>query len=294
MDKKRPASSTQKQAMNDTSLKEKLNLLAERYSDGFLDTDPIQIPHQYSSPPDIEIAAFIAAIFSYGRVDLFLPKIRQIMDALGKSPANGVLKKTWQNGPALEKIKAFYYRFQKTSDLQALLQALSGVLGEHGSLKNFFLKNYKPADETVLPALSEFSRQLRQRLPAASNGNGISHLIPAPGKGAMKRLNMFLRWMVRKDRVDFGLWKEVAPSKLIIPLDTHIRKMAAHLGLCSKPGSGIKTALEITSRLKELCPSDPVKYDFALTRIGMFQCHSQSAPDCESCLLAGHCLAQKK
>jgi len=283
--------------MEYNSLKTKLDQLVKMYGDEYLNTDPIQVPHRYSNPADIEISGFIAALFSYGRVDLFLPRINQIMDILDNSPAQVLAGDLWEKKSSL---KNFYYRFQKSDDLYCLLLALREVVNDYGSLKNLFLKRYDPVDETILTPLSEFALQLRRRLHRIIESqsalpssfklpHGLSHLIPEPGEGAMKRLNMFLRWMVRKDRIDFGIWKEIKPSQLIIPLDTHIQKMAANLNLCSSRGAGIKTALEITRRLKEFSPEDPVRYDFALTRIGMLQCLSPGASECERCLLATHC-----
>jgi len=289
--------------MKHNLLKNNLDQLVQTYGGGYVNTDPVQVPHRYRDPADIELSGFIAAVFSYGRVDLFLPKINQVMGMLENSPAESLAGDLWEHSPAL---KNFYYRFQKSDDLFCLLLALRGVYADYGSLKNMFLKHYDPADETVLTALYEFALELRRRLGLAMTGKspsslkapvklpvklpqGLSHLIPEPGKGAMKRLNMFLRWMVRKDRIDFGIWKEVKPSQLIIPLDTHIQKMAANLGLCRSFGAGIKTALEITKNLKEFSPDDPVQYDFALTRIGMLKCFSSSPPECDNCLLGPHC-----
>jgi len=271
-----------------TELKIILDHLYKHYSGNWLESDPVQIPHFYSSNEDIEVSGFLAALFSYGKVNLFLPKIKFILTNLGDSPYRSLYESKWKP----DFFQGFYYRFQKQQDLIVLLKALGIIFREHGSLKNLFLNFYSPKDENILPALTGFVNSMSRYVLDQTTGeisHGLSHLIPSPNGGALKRLNMFLRWMVRKDNVDFGLWNEIHPSKLIIPMDTHIYRISGYLGLRHRNSSDMKTAIEVTTSLKNFCTGDPVKYDFALTRIGMYECKVNSLPDCVNCSLQNYC-----
>lgn len=159
----------------------------------------------------------------------------------------------------------FRHRFAGGSHLAAMLIGAKQIITAHGSLCKCFLEGLGPDDATVLPALSSFAESF-----VAASDNGCAHLIPLPHRGsACKRMNLLLRWMVRKDAVDPGGWDEVPASKLIIPLDVHMHRISARLGFTGRKQADMRTALEITAAFRSLVPDDPVRYDFVLTRLGI-------------------------
>jgi uncharacterized protein (TIGR02757 family) len=251
--------------------------------------DPIEFPHRYSNPDDIEIAGFIASCFAYGKVDLFRPVIEKILKPGGKHPA-GFFKNF-----ILNKDKKYFenisYRFNKETDVLCLVYILNQALNEWGSLKNLFYHYFTPALKDIGPALEKFTGYFLGIDTSPVYGRnikpyGLKQLFPSPENGsACKRMNLFLRWMVRTRDIDFGLWDKIPPSKLIIPLDTHIAKISRCLGLTKRKASDWKTAKEITEALKKLDPDDPLKYDFALCHQGISGlCRGERFKDaCASC-----------
>ncbi len=253
--------------------------------------DPIEFPHRYSRPQDIEIAGFIAASFAYGKISLFKPVIEQILKPGGKRPAEFIRNFS----PKRDKkyLKDISYRFSKNDDILCYIKMLSNALKKHGSLKNLFASCYSPDDEDIKKALEGFTDYFLEQDTSKLYGNkikpqGLTHLFPSPKKGsACKRLNLFLRWMIRKEDIDLGIWDEIPASKLIIPLDTHIARISRCLGLTARASSDWKTAKEITEALKSLDPKDPVKYDFALCHRGISGlCRGEKHKDvCSACTL---------
>jgi uncharacterized protein (TIGR02757 family) len=235
--------------------------------------DPIEFPHKFSGPDDIEVAGFIASCFAYGKVDLFKPVIGKILRPGGKHPAgffkNFILKEDKKY------FKNIRYRFNKEADVLCLVHILNRALNEWGSLKNLFYHYYTPDHKDIGPALEGFTGYFMDIDTSPVYGknirpNGLKQLFPSPENGsACKRVNLFLRWMVRTGDIDFGLWDKIPPSKLIIPLDTHIARISRCLGLTGRKASDWKTAKEITESLKKFDPDDPLKYDFALCHHGI-------------------------
>jgi len=235
--------------------------------------DPIQFPRSYTSPSDIEVAGFIASSLAYGRVSLFMPVIEKILKTAGTSPSDfAVSFSPKRHGHLFNRIS---YRFNTERDIQCLIFILGRAIKKWGSLKDLFLRFYKPDHEDTREALTGFVESLLNINVSSVYGKntippGLRQLIPSPaGGGACKRLNLFLRWMVRDRDIDMGIWKEVSPSSLIIPLDTHIAKVSRTLGLTERKSSDWKTAKEITQSLKILDPHDPLKYDFVLCHLSM-------------------------
>ncbi len=223
--------------------------------------DPLEFLSRYTNPADRELAALLAASFAYGNVKQILKNVSGILDKMPQGPYAFIT----QTPPAkLQKTFAgFRYRFTGQDELCSFLEALRRTLKKYGSLENCFLHSYREEDETVLPALRAFARELRA-------GADLHSLIPDPDKNsALKRLNLFLRWMVRQDAVDPGGWTRVLPAKLIVPVDVHMHRIARKLGLTKRNAADITTALEISRAFKKCCPHDPVKYDFCLTRFGI-------------------------
>jgi uncharacterized protein (TIGR02757 family) len=236
--------------------------------------DPVEIPHRYPDPRDIEVSALICASLAYGRVDLFKPKLDELHTRMGASPAEFVRALTVKEAAAW--LRPFVYRFNVGTDIAALLLGIGATLRKFGSLEALFLEQLEASGGSIEKALGGFTRAIRAGAPmpelrrALGKERGLHHLLPAVGGGAAKRLNLYLRWMVRgPDPVDFGIWTKVSPARLVIPLDTHIHRMARHLGFTRRKTAGWRTAEEITAALRRLDPADPVKYDFALCHFGM-------------------------
>ena len=265
-------------------LKQLLDELYHHYSRSvFLSTDPISIPHEYRRPDDREIAAFVAASLAYGNVKQIHRSTITALEAMGKSPARFIRR----FDPACDaaRFQRFVHRFNSGVDLALLCHLLRQAIAAAGSLQAFFLKGYDPTHDDIGPALTSFVERMLALdvspfypsglLPVRA---GVRFFFPSPAQGsACKRLNLFLRWLVRRgDEIDFGLWTAVSPSKLIVPLDTHVARISRQLGLTRIKQPNWRMAKEVTRRLRTFDPEDPVKYDFALCRLGILK---QPIPD---------------
>jgi len=257
--------------------------------------DPVEFPHRYTDPRDIETSALLAAALAYGRADLFRPKVEGLLRRMGPSPAAFV--RELDVAGARELLHGFVYRFNVGTDVAVLLLGMGRALREHGSLEALFVRAWE-AHESIHGALSDFTAALRdvpmgELRRALGKERGLHHLLPSPlGAGAAKRLNLYLRWMVRgPDAVDFGIWKRVPAAGLLIPLDTHIGRIARHLGLTRRKDLSWRTAEEVTASLRWLDEADPVRYDFALCHYGMSGvCPARPvAENCAKCLLLPTC-----
>ena len=235
--------------------------------------DPVELPHRYSDPRDIEVAALLSAALAYGRVDLFKPRLTALLEALGPSPA--ALARSARPAEILRRAKGFAYRMTDARDVACLLYGAGGILRAHGALGASFSSHYRRLG-SVRAALGAFIDELcapdftpitGQRAPTRR----LKHLLPHPDRGsACKRLNLFLRWMVRgPDGVDFGLWREVPAAELVVPLDTHVHRIGRFIGLTNRKDLSWKTAEDVTRRLRMLDAADPVRYDFALSHLGI-------------------------
>lgn len=227
----------------------------------FIHPDPLEFVYRYKAPVDREAAGFIAAALAYGNVTQILKSVEKVLTPMGPSPGRWLLKTSPEDitGTFL----AFKHRFTTGRELALFLINIKSALEKHRSLENCFLKHYRPAEETLAGAIYTFVNDFNLKACAPT-------LIPCPEKkSSFKRLNLFLRWMVRRDAVDPGVWEKVSPAKLIIPLDTHMFQAAGKMGLTARKDTSMKTALEITAAFREVSPLDPVRYDFALTRAGI-------------------------
>jgi uncharacterized protein (TIGR02757 family) len=239
--------------------------------------------------------ALFSACLAYGRADLFKPKLESLLARMGASPAGFVAALDVERAAGL--LRGFVYRFNLAPDLAVLLLGMGRALREHGSLEAVFAEQLRRSG-TLRGALEGFAREIRS-VPmepiraALGKERALDHLLPARlGPGAAKRLNLFLRWMVRgPDAVDLGIWRSVPASVLLIPLDTHVARMARNLRLTSRRDLGWRTAEEVTASLRRLDPADPVKYDFALCHYGMSgMCPARPlAENCARCLLLEGC-----
>ena len=274
-----------------------LNQLYADYQTDYMDRDPIEFLHAYQNPMDQEIVGFLSAALAIGRVELFRKALHQIFNIMGPSPYQYVVN--FNPSIQMNNFKGFVYRFYKGEDISLLIWWLHQIYEENKTLEDFFLKGFHANDETIETALSVFVNDILRlptepiRMEAPVKGSGIRHFLADPrDNSACKRLNLFLRWMVRQDHLDLGIWKQISPSQLIIPLDTHIARLSRCLGLSQRKSPGWNMALEITQILKQLDPQDPVKFDFALCTVGKLNaCPNQSSTiNCASCPLAPHCL----
>jgi uncharacterized protein (TIGR02757 family) len=232
----------------------------------FISHDPVSIPHRFSRPADIEIAGFFAAIFAWGQRVTVINKTNELLALMEHAPYDFLLHHTEKD---LKRFLSFRHRTFNATDALYTISFLAHHFRRHGSLEVAF--PVAPADEHVEEALVNFQKYFFS-LPHAP-GRTRKHIPTPERKSACKRLNMFLRWMVRSDRqgVDFGLWKSISPAQLICPCDVHVERVARKLRLITRKGTGWQTALELTRNLKLLDARDPVKYDFALFGLGIVE-----------------------
>jgi uncharacterized protein (TIGR02757 family) len=244
--------------------KKKLESIYKEYNlSKLVSPDPLQFLYSYPKPEDREIIALIAAGLAYGRVAQILKSVQKIIDVMGDSPADFIRENS--ECEFRRCFNGFKHRFTTGEDFALFLAGVKAVLDEFGSLAACFYSYYTDKDENIIPALTAFAGHL-----TAKYDNGMSYLFPSPLKGsACKRPMLFLRWMVRADDVDPGGWNHISPSKLIIPLDTHMHQFALKAGFTTRKNANLATAIEITEGFKKICPKDPIKYDFAITRFGI-------------------------
>ncbi|HEY1906687.1 MAG TPA: TIGR02757 family protein [Myxococcaceae bacterium] len=260
-----------------------------------LPLDPVSLPHRYRDPRDVEVAGLLAASLAYGRADLFLPKISRLLDGMVPAPAAFVRGLDVTKARSL--LSGFVYRFNVGADVAVLLLGMGRMLQRRGSLEAGFVAA-REASEDLHGALGAFVRELREvdvRAVERSLGKtrGLDHLLPVPlGAGAAKRLHLYLRWMVRgPDAVDLGIWKRVPPSALLVPLDTHVARLAWRLGLVRRRTMGWAASEDITANLRVIDPVDPVRFDFVLCHHGMSgACPPRARADlCARCVLQPEC-----
>jgi len=229
----------------------------------FVHPDPVEFLHRYGDIRDREVVGLVASSLAYGRVAQIMKSVSSVLEVMGESPAR-FLEGADQPGLG-STFCGFKHRFTTADELVFTLLGARDLIRRHGSLEAAFISGIAGSDRTVTGALCCFARGLNGYFEGACNS-----LIPHHEKGStMKRLNLFLRWMVRNDDVDPGGWSAVSPSRLVVPLDTHLFRIARAIGFTEKKSAGLNAALEITERFREITPDDPVKYDFALTRLGI-------------------------
>lgn len=230
----------------------------------FVHPDPLEFLYNYEDDRDREVVGLIASTLAYGRVRQILKSVSSVLDRMGTSPYKYLM-----NSKEIELNKTFCdfkHRFTVGCDMSSLLAGIKGALKHYGSLNKCFIAGLKNEDATIIPALGNFVRVLSKEA-----GTELKLLTPPEKKSACKRLNLYLRWMVRKDDVDPGSWHGVPASKLVVPLDTHMHQIGLALGLTKRKQANLTTALEISSAFAKISPEDPIRYDFALTRFGIWR-----------------------
>jgi len=252
----------------DFSMKSLLDSRVTEYNRfDFIHTDPIQIPHRFSRKEDIEIAAFLTATISWGQRKSIINNAKQLMELMDNSPYEFVMetvnKNEWQH------IKQFVHRTFNGNDCLFFLESLKNIYTHHGGLEKIFDTGYQ-TNGSIYGALQHF-RHVFLSIP--HEGRVRKHVSVVETNSSAKRLNMFLRWMVRSDdqQVDFGLWKNIPTSALMLPLDVHTGDVARALGLLQRKQNDWKAVEEITSMLRSFDSNDPIKYDYALFGIGAFE-----------------------
>lgn len=236
-------------------------------------TDPVHLVRPFSQSADREIAGFCAGALAFGRVASVIHSIETLLRIMGPHPAGFVRGfDPAQPHPAL---RAMVHRWTRGEDLAALLWILRQMLEQSGSIERFFADGSSDDDEDVGPALESFSERamrldIRRAYGRVPRRPGVCYFFPRPSRGsACKRLNLFLRWMVRHDAIDPGGWRAVSPSKLVVPLDTHVIRLGQCLRLTRYTSPGWRMAADITASLRRLDPDDPVRFDFSLCHLGM-------------------------
>jgi uncharacterized protein (TIGR02757 family) len=250
--------------------------VAEYNRPSFIEKDPISIPHLFSKKQDIEIAAFFAAIFAWGNRTTIINKSRELMQLMDNAPYQFCLNHDLLD---LKRLLGFKHRTFNTTDLLYFVEFLKHHYSNNKSLESaFFNKKNSLLSSPFLPPLGEIEGALNyfhnyffslENSPART----VKHIASPQKRSTCKRLNMYLRWMVRKDRngVDFGIWKNLSPAKLICPIDVHVGRVARHFNLLDRKATDWQAALELTKNLRKLDEADPVKYDFALFGLGAME-----------------------
>ena len=271
-------------------LRARLDDLVTKFDISTISPDPLELVLRHRDPLDQEIAGLIAAAFAYGRADIIVANIGALLHAMRPSPSAYLA--SFDRAEAARRFAGFVHRFHKTAELVLFLDRLAAVVRAHGSLGGLFRKCYDDADADVGPSLARFASAIAGDDLTAAEAKKIGYLVSSPEQGsACKRMNLYLRWMIRRTPPDLGLWTFADPSKLIMPVDTHIHRIATFLGLTDRKSSDWKTARSITSRLAEFDRNDPIRYDFALCRLGILDLCSRKRrkENCDVCLLRDVC-----
>ena len=277
-------------------MRDGLEALRKRYDARYLETDPLKFPRRFRRRDDRELVGLIASSLAYGNVTSIQKSVERVLAWMGPHPAE--LARRTSPKEALRALGPFQHRWTRARDIVCLVRFAGAMFESHGSIGAFFGESWEPGD--VAGSLARFSRRALEldhgglyrsrRLPP---GAGVRFFFTSPETGACKRLNMYLRWMVRgDDGLDLGLWSFMSARDLVVPLDTHLFRIGRHLGWSRRKTPGFKAALDVTEALRLLDPDDPIKYDFALSRMGILEdCprHGRRAA-CELCALRKHLL----
>lgn len=279
---------------NRALLARRLDELVETFDIATIAPDPLELVHRYTDPLDQEIAGILAAAFAYGRAELIVDHVGAVLEAMGPSPFAYVAE-SFSVADAGSRFAFFTHRFHKTPDLVALLDCIASVVRECGSLGALFESAYQSDDPGIGPSLHRFVTAIRSRgddrWPETIQAS-LRYLLSSPeGGSACKRMNLYLRWMVRRTEPDLGLWSFVDPAKLVIPLDTHVHRIATFLGLTERRTADWTTATALTASLARFDPTDPVRYDFAICRLGILdRCsRKRKKENCDVCMLRDVC-----
>jgi len=252
--------------MNFTDLKSFLDEKVELYNNpNFIESDPVQIPHLFSQKEDIEIAGFLSATIAWGNRKMIIKNAHRMMDLMGNAPYDFVMSHSEDD---LERLESFVHRTFNGQDFSSFIKGLRHIYTNYNGLEAVFSKYQEK--ENLQKSIHEFKKIFFEVPHAYRTQKHISD--PLNGSAA-KRINMYLRWMVRRDNkgVDLGIWQSIPPSALSCPLDVHSGNVARKLGLLTRKQNDGKALTELDLKLREFDPTDPVKYDFALFGLGFFE-----------------------
>ncbi|WP_348814000.1 TIGR02757 family protein [Flavobacterium maritimum] len=252
--------------MNQSELKDFLDEKVELYNNpNFIGSDPVQIPHLFSQKEDIEIAGFLSATIAWGNRKMIIKNAHRMMDLMGNAPYDFVMSHQEND---LERLESFVHRTFNGQDFASFIQSLQHIYKNHNGLEAVFTKHQK--NNSLQGSIHEFKKLFFE----IEHQNRTQKHISDPLNGsAAKRINMYLRWMCRQDNkgVDLGIWKNISPASLSCPLDVHSGNVARKLDLLTRKQNDGKALAELDAKLRELDPNDPVKYDFALFGLGVFE-----------------------
>ena len=247
-------------------IKEFLDEKVSQYNNPkFIESDPIQIPHRFSKKEDIEIAGFLVATIAWGKRSMIIKNGSRMMELMGQEPFEFVMNHSESD---LKHFDSFVHRTFNGIDFNYFIKSLQHIYNNHGGLEQVFVSHQ--TQDSLQPAIHEFKNVFFE-IPYPQRTQ--KHISDPLKNSAAKRINMYLRWMIRNDNagVDFGIWKSISPSLLSCPLDVHSGNVARKLGLLTRKQNDAKALLELDSNLRALDPQDPVKYDFALFGLGVFE-----------------------
>ena len=252
--------------MNKTELKEFLEEKVNQYNTlDFIDSDPVQIPHLFSQKEDIEIAGFLSATIAWGNRTMIIKNAQKMMDLMGNTPYDFVMSHTEED---IERLENFVHRTFNGKDFGGFIKGLQNIYQNHNGLEAVFAKNQEK--DSLQKSIHEFKKLFFEieHLPRTQK-----HISDPLNNSAAKRINMYLRWMIRQDTkgVDLGIWKKISPATLSCPLDVHSGNVARKLGLLTRKQNDGKALAELDQKLREMDAIDPVKYDFALFGLGVFE-----------------------
>jgi uncharacterized protein (TIGR02757 family) len=281
------------------ALRARLDALYAAYNREDAAADPIQIVRRSTNPADQEVVGFCAAALAFGRVQSVLNTVESLTAIMGPRPAEYV--RTFDPAAPHPELRRMVHRWTRGRDLVALLWILRQMIDRAGSIEAFFCEGDADGAADISEALDRFSRRalaldLRAAYGRVPRRAGVCYFFPRPSTGSgCKRLNLFLRWMVRRDAVDLGAWTRLTPSRLVVPLDTHVIRLGQCLRLTRYTSPGWRMAAEITSSLRRLDAGDPVKYDFSLCHVGMMNaCGFGRRQGDSQCPLKGLCHPRRR
>jgi uncharacterized protein (TIGR02757 family) len=281
-------------AVASASLGPRLDALYRDFNHADAIADPVNLLRRFASPPDREVAGFCAAALAFGRVASVNGSIETVFGLMGPSPAAFI--RSFEPRIHGGAFSSFVHRWTRGPDIVALLWVLRQMLESSGSIEGFFAEGDDPSAPDIGPALTSFSERalaldLRAAYGRVPQRPGVCYFFPRPAAGsACKRLNLFLRWMVRRDAVDLGVWTRIAPSRLVVPLDTHVIRLGQCLRLTRYRSAGWRMAADITASLRAIDPVDPVRFDFSICHVGMMgSCGFRMKQGDTQCPLRGFC-----
>jgi uncharacterized protein (TIGR02757 family) len=267
-------------------LRQRLDALVATFDVSTIEPDPLQLVLRYDDPRDQEIAGLLAGAFAYGRADIVVRNVARVLDRMLPSPYEYLVN--FDRAEGRRRFAGFAHRFHKTPELIDLLTCIAAAIRDHGTLGELFRVCYRDDDDDIARSLTRFV----DSLIGDRRTKALDYLLTSPANhSACKRMNLFLRWMVRRTPPDLGIWDFVDPAKLVMPVDTHIHRIATFLGLNNRKSADWKAARALTNRLAKFDAMDPVRYDFAICRLGILDLCSRKRrkENCDVCLLRDVC-----